>query len=500
MNSEVKKSDRPSRLFGGELERVVISRDTGCPIQLSPQFFDRLRRLGEARGSFVAMSEGLGVITKDLGEQGIDCGFHVQETALPPCDSLTELANRALSDVQGVISCAREEEKTFLNFSTHPLGRRDLLTYQKFVAPKPIYSYLWYRGWDHTAGFNGAVQTSPSTSVSIYEAAEAASAVIGAGAAFIALCANSPFEEGKMSGKKESRLGIWERMFASSKHSGDRVVSKFPPNRFNRLSEYFNWMFGPGTAIHYISRHSCSYKEASDRWLVEGGPSLLHFFSRTQWNAMEMSCLQTGDFKPQVMPVYPSLHHLEEHQWAQFSGARIRFTLKKCAVEPRQFYEVCVSDGSLEDLLESCVESMWIEGRDPGANYLDRELAEAGLSSEMCMAPMALQGGILNNLRDVTTYLNRYPWSQLEALRDAAIREGLHGEVEGVRVSTFAAELLEIARDGVAEEERYLLYYFDYVLRTGKNGADRAIDALNASSLPFDEALLRLIKEREALC
>lgn len=503
MNSKAKTSETVSRLYGGELERIVASRDTGLPAPLSHCFFEKLCSLGEDRSSFIRMSETesgpIAVITEDLGEQGLDCGFHVQETALPPCESLTQLTERARADLMMIVKCAKEEGKMLLNFSTHPLGRRDILTYQRFVVPKSVYSYCWFRGWDHTAGFNGAVQTSPSTSVSIYEAAEAVSAVIGTGAAFIGLCANSPFEEGTISRRKESRLGIWQRMFSSSKHPGDRMVSKFPPQRFDQLSQYFNWMFGPNTALHYVSRHSSSYKETSERWLVEGDPSLLQFFARDQWNVMELSSLQKKDFKPKVETIDPSLHHLEEHQWAQFAGARIRFTLKNSAVDPREFYEVCSNDGPLEELLASSVQSMWIEGRDPGANYLDRELAEEGIDGDLCMAPMALQAGILSNLNEVTTYLSQFSWSQLGALREAAIQDGLHGGVEGIKVSTFAQEIVEIARDGLAEEERHLLHYFDLVLETGKNGADRALAALDASPHPLNQALLDLIQEREVL-
>ncbi len=145
---------------------------------------------------------------------------------------------------------------------------------------------------------------------------------------------------------------------------------------------------------------------------------------------------------------------------------------------------------------------MWIEGRDPGANFPDREILEAGdeIASSVIIAPAAIQAGLIRNLDKSSAYIDSIPWLKLKALREAAIKDGLTGEVDGLTVFDFANKILEIAAKGLTADEQKYLAYPRWVLETGQNGADRAIAYVEErQNLPLDQALLSLLKHRQVV-
>lgn len=498
------------KLHGAEIEKTIAAQSTGQPFRVGPEFFDHLRASAESRGTFAEMHFGdldasrcIGVRSSDLGEQGLDNGFGLLETALPPLPTLAEVHARQQQDLSTVQEALAAVGASTVNMAIHPLGRRDFETYREQVAPKGIYRYLWFRGWDHTAGMDGRSQNSPSTSVDLEEAAEAVSVIIGAGAAFIGLCANSPFQEGKVSGAKETRLLMWERMFGPSRAASDLEKAKFPPARFSSLGDYFHWMFGPGTTMHFA--HASSSQDyrgiGASLVIVEGNPGLLDFLSKPGWKGYRFDDLMTNFPPREAVHVVPSLRHLELLQWAQFTGARVRFQLDKHDEIPAaDFAAACRGDHSrdVERILAPYIKAMWIEGRDPGANFPDRELWASGeeLARNVVIAPSAFQAGLLRNLEKASSFLFAHDWADLGALRMAAIRDGLHGTVGTLSVRNFAERLFEIAREGLAPDEQKYLTYFEHVLRTGQNGADRQLSWLQRHHQGSVSGLPELIKSR----
>jgi len=506
--------EKQPRTYGAEIEKPVTNLDTGQPHCVSQDFFQRLAEFSQERGAKPKIhlsdidSRILGVVSSDLGEQGVDNGRNLLETSLSYRSSLAELAELMRLDLQTVQKALEEEGASVINLSIHPLGKRDLETYRAFVAPKGIYPYLWYRGWDHTAGIDARAQNSPTTSISPEEAADAVSVIIGAGAAFIGLFANSPFEEGKRSSFKEARLTMWKRMMKYSKIEGDRKTSQFPEQRFTTLAQYFNWMFGDDTAIHFViaekNNKEGEYKGIGDKVLViPENPSVIEFLSRRSWQALRLKDIFNG-FPPTSVVVVPDISHFEAMQFAQFSGARVRFTLNKENFPLEEFLEALKNPGErkVEEIFSSYSKSMWIEGRDPGANFPDREILEAGneIASSVIIAPAAIQAGLIRNLDKSSAYIDSIPWLKLKALREAAIKDGLAGEVDGLTVFDFANKILEIAAKGLTADEQRYLAYPRWVLETGQNGADRAIAYVEErQNLPLGQALLSLLKHRQVV-
>src|SRR5690606_31593916 len=108
------------------------------------------------------------------------------------------------------------------------------------------------RGWRHRVGIDAKAQNGPTTSVSVHDAARALNVMLGLAPAFISLFANSPLESGRLTGHKENRLTIWDRMFGAGSFAADRVLCRMPDVPFDDLGAYFRWAYGDGTAMHTI--------------------------------------------------------------------------------------------------------------------------------------------------------------------------------------------------------------------------------------------------------
>lgn len=499
--------------YGAEIEKPIANLSNGMPHCVSQEFFKRLgqqawqRRESPRYHRSDLNSKIIGVRTKYLGEQGLDNGGNLLETSLPYQLSLEDLKRIMSLDLQTAQKALKQEGASVINLSIHPLGGRDLETYKAFVAPKGIYPYLWYRGWDHTAGIDARAQNSPTTGIEPCKAADAASIIIGAGAAFIGLFANSPYEEGKRSGYKESRLTMWERMMKYAKVEGDRITAMFPPERFRTLAQYFNWMFGEKTSIHFIinSDKNSDYKGIGDRIIViPENPSVLDYLSATSWQGLFLKDIFNG-FNINPVTIIPHISHMEKMQFAQFAGARIRYELNHEGFPLQEFLEACrhPEKSGVEEIFERWAKFMYIEGRDPGANFPDKQLLEAGeeIAESVVISPAAIQAGLIRNLQEATSYIDLFNWQHLKALREAAIRDGLRGEVDGITVNEFAKKILEIAGKGLTAEEQRFLRYPLWVLETGKNGADRAIEFVEETchATPLSEALRRLVINRQVI-
>ena len=262
----------------------------------------------------------------------------------------------------------------------------------------------------------------------------------------------------------------------NSSSEGDRKTARFPNARFSDLADYIEWMFGKGTNIHFVQvQNGGDYKTSSRLITVDGNPSVLDYLNKTEWAG---TVFGSGE----KVIVKPELTHLEAMQFAQFTGARIRWAFNG-NLNIEEFLESQRSH-RLEEVFTRETKYMYIEGRDPGANFPDRQLAEPGdnITRSVVIAPAAIQAGLINNLGGATKLLDSHSWSNLGHLRKAAIREGLQGKVDGLSVQGLAQQVVEIAARGLKEDQQWMLAYPKYVLQTGKNGADRFLEKLGDDS------------------
>ena len=504
--------------YGAEIEKAVSDRVTGQPHGVSPQFFARLAKEAKKRNdewhyhfSDVKPKIKLGVVSVEMGEQGLDNGFNLLETAIAFTsghDGLEKLGRKMTEDLETTQKALAAENATVINMSNHPLGKTDEKTYWKFVAPKGVYSFIRYRGWDHAAGIDANAQNCPTTGISVENAASAFAVMMGASSAIIALYANSPYDEGERSLYKESRLSMWNRMFDNSRQKSDLTVSQFPPYRFHTLAQYFNWMHGKKTSMHFVmsdeTGNSGDYKGIGNRVLViKNNPSLLKFLSKPKWEAVYLSDLLNKKKPVHKTAVQPKISHLELHQWTQFAGVRIRYGLKSDGFPLEEFVSACndLKSDKVEEIFFKQAKFVYIEGRDPGANFPDSEIWNAGkaIAQSVVISPSALQAGLLRNLKEAAKYIDSFNWNQLHDLRKEAMLKGLQGRSCDTTIYEFTKKILEIAGRGLSVDEQKFIAYPEWVLKTKKNGADRAIEFVEKYHGSLSSALKALIKSRSVI-
>jgi hypothetical protein len=487
----------PGTQLGLEMEMVVARRDNG-ESHIVSGYFPRLAQLKAKRGEAVTLnqigSQVIGVYGP-AGESGLDNGYNLLETSFSPVmggpGGLNRLAARVRQELLDVQETLAQENATVLNASEHPFCLLDHDWYMRIRVPRPIYDELvGYRGWHHHIGIDAKAQNSPCTSVAIRDAVRALNVVLALAPAVIALFANSPLEGGRVTGLKENRLTLWDRMFKYSRFTGDHFLQRLPEQPFVDLGDYFRWMFGPNTVSRALPLATgADYKVAVPIHL-DGDPSLSQFLAAASWIGRRAD---TGE----SVVLQPHSVYFEYSQFAHFLDARWRYQLTTRPPLP-ELLEAWGQLGGIEELYERCGVDGYIEGRAPGAVFADAQLLqEAGtvVASSVPIAPSAIQLGLMRNLNQAEQLLRDWGWLQLRTLRATAIRYALENET----VHALATEVMEVARGGLAPDEHRWLAYADYVLATRCTGADRLLTLWNQTAAIPQDALATVCAARAAI-
>lgn len=467
--------------IGLEMEMVVAERATGRSHAVE-SFFGALHALKTKRDGAAQLQDIAGrdiaVLTPGV-VSSVDNAFNNLESAIGPVEdgpaNLIELDRRIRRELDAVCAALEDEGATILNLAEHPNLSGDGGLYRKIRAPKPIYDY-WNdrRGWNHAAGIDAKAQNSPSTGVACADAVKALNTLLALSPALIALHANSPFEDGRVTGLKENRLTLWPRMFDAARFQGDRTLHRLPPRPFRDLRDHFAWMFGPGTVMQCVPlNRQHAYKTLSGLYHIESDPCLLAFLAAPLWTGRRIGDDAAGS-------VVPAMHHVEFLQFASFLDARIRFRFREGPFEIAEFLAAWNRPGGLEALFAAKLDTLYIEGRAAGANFPDADLAalpDRRIPESVVLSPAALQTGLLRNLDEAARLADTIPWAALPALRAAAIRDGLDGVAGDLAIGRLCLKVVEVAARGLALEEQWMLGYAEHTLRTGMTGADRALRA-----------------------
>ncbi|MBE9607998.1 glutamate-cysteine ligase family protein [Chitinilyticum piscinae] len=491
-------STRNSLSVGLELELPVARGDDG--------------RAGDARAALAALhalrfahspeaptlrtSDGslLGVGSA-WGMSSFDNGYNNLETSFAPVfgetGSLNRLARQVFAEQSELEQALAAHNLYALNLAEHPSTVLTAEHYQRLRAPRPIYDYwIQHRGWDHAAGMDAKAQNGPTTGVAATQAIASLNLLLLAAPAFIALFANSPFEAGHDTGRRENRLQLWRRMFARARYPADRRLCELPARPFTGLADYLRWVFAPDTVMHAIAADA-SYKTFEDLVVLDTPLSLLAFLHGPAQTGRGLHGRQSS-------LITPSMAHLEQLQFAHFLDARIRFAFDTLP-DREEFLGSLDGAGATEALFARHCRHVYLEGRVAGNNLADAGLlADAGetVAASCVMAPSALQTGLLNAPGAWETLHAALSWAQLDGLRDACIRDGLAAEYAGVRSRDIAALVLELASTGLAADEQWMLAYPRHVLASGENGADRALRLVARHHGPLEDALQVLLQSR----
>ena len=463
----------PGATLGLEMEMVVARRGSGLSHPVV-RYFDTLAGLKRGRDATARVAEQGGRDIAVLGEHGVsgvDNGFNLLETSFAPVagqagglDRLARQVWRELADAQAALAA---EDAVLLNASEHPACTLDAEWYRRVRAPRPIYDELVdHRGWLHRVGIDAKAQNSPCTSVPAALACRALNVTLGLAPAAIALFANSPLQAGRETGLKENRLTMWDRMFRHARYAGDHYLQQLPPQPFEDLGDHFRWMFGPATTSRALpAAPSQDYKRAAPLYL-RGAPCLARFLATPRWSARDGATGRESSLVPQAA-------HFVYSQFAHFLDARWRYRLD-APLDLRELREMWDRPGGLEILFERLGAQGYIEGRAPGAVFPDRQLADeagADIARSAPLAPSALQLGLLRNLAQAEALMRDWGWHRLRALRQAAIRDALADDA----VHALARDVVQVAHDGLASEDRPWLAYARHCVATRSTGADRML-------------------------
>lgn len=490
---------------GVEIEMPVAERSTGDPYGATSRYFENIHRQKIDQGeSAVLKSVGGRHIAVETSSvlTSLDNAFNNLESSIGPVsaeeDELTVLDRAIHQELEHVRNALIDDDATVINFSEHPNTAITPGYYHRMRAPKPIYDYwVGYRRWNHMCGIDAKAHNGPTTGVNFQCAVEALNVVLAASPAFIALYANSPFEAGRPSGYMENRLTIWPRMFSCSRFPCDDRLHRMPSAPFKDLRDYFSWMFGPGTSMHFVTP-SCSsdYKKPESLVVIQGDPPLLEFLTKPAWKGKD---LHTSE----EFTVTPSMAHLAFNQFAHFLDARIRYALSDAPFECSEFFEAMErGEGRLEELFAGRTRFCYIEGRAPGANFPDEQIRRLGhekVSKSVVISPSAIQKGLITNLVNSKKLLSRYRWTDLAELRRRAVRYGLKAEFAGIRVKDYCRDILELAAGGLPSSEHWMFAYPEFVLSLGKNGADRAVEDFERLPGNTDERIRKIVLKRKMI-
>ncbi|MEN2989943.1 glutamate-cysteine ligase family protein [Tistrella sp. BH-R2-4] len=486
---------------GVEVELPVASEADGHSLAVPGAFSHLLSAGGSSDGPVSALMLGGALIglRDPSGMISVDNGFNNLEASLGPEPDLAALDASAAAALDRIGAAVAAEGGMLVNLAEHPFQATDAGFYARTRAPKPVYDY-WNqtRGWVHASGIDAKAHNSPSTDVEIARGADAVNIVLGFSAAFIALFANSPFENGAATGFKENRLTLWPRMCGTAHAARDRICFQPPAQPFNGLGAYLRWALGmdaPVPALPFGPADLAPTSKIGGLVEINGTPSLRQFLTRRQGWAGRLY----GDSGAEVM-VTPTAGHFAAMQSSNFLDARLRFTFSPDHMpDPADLVAAIDDDDAIAALMGACTRAVYLEGRAPGANLPDRDLidrAGPAVAGSVVNAAGALQKGLLANPDRALSAIDRHGWGRLMALRTAAIRDAMAAEVDGLTAAALAAELVEIAASGLDGADQRFLAYPDHVCRTGQSGADRAIAMVEAGHGSMDRRLRALVTAR----
>lgn len=488
--------------IGVELEMPTAHVQTGQTHPVGP-FFRNLQQIRELRGQKGELLEYNGRdygLEFEGGLHSIDNGFNNLESSLGPvpqeADGLNQLHSLINLELKDIYAALDREKAMVINFSEHPDVQISREFYTSVRAPRSIYKYqVGYRGWNHMSGFDAKAQNSPSTEIDLDNAVLGLNCLIGLAPAFIALYANSPFEEGRLTGFKENRLSIWARQMNCSRMPGDRKLHQAPDKPFRNLADYLRWMFGPGTSMWFVSQAD-HVKNPMDMYLIPNDPPLLNFLRSGP-------CQGRSFFQNTEKKIVPHIRHLVYHQFTQYTDCRLRYGLNDNGPELGEFMNVLDNNpDKLEEFLKPFINFCYLEGRAAGANYPDAYLTgldQSGVSRSLVVSPGALQYGLLKNLHQTAMLVEKYPWADLLSLRNEAAQNALEGEYNGMKVKDLCRQVVETAAQGLDPDQQWMLDYPLWVLQTEKTGADRALDRIDSMTGSIRERIRKLILERRTV-
>ncbi len=413
---------------------------------------------------------------------GHDCVPSIIELAIGPYNSLESLDNATSQTYNEIIDILAKDEASIINCSELPNHEVSLEKYNQLVLDKSMYFYIRdVRGHSHYAGVDGKTQLSPSVGIDTKNAINALNLILQLSPVFIALFANSPYEEGKDSTFAENRLTIWQKEFATSIYN-DTLLYTMPHQLFSSWQDYFKWLFGRELPCYGLAiERDIDYKRNYDLCFLPQAPNLLSYLRKDSWTGESIRTKEKIVIKPHIKDIL-------DQQFVQYIDARARFGFNIEDVSIKQFISAFDRSASyFDDYLNEIFSYSYIENRAPGSNSPDALLLkEAGkeVADTVHISASALQAGMLASYDELNAYLESIDYyKDYELFREEAIKNALHGKVHAIELFDFIRKVVDIAKNGLDSSQRKYLKYIEYNLDKRLCGADRLRNLISEQSI-----------------
>jgi hypothetical protein len=486
---------------------------------------------------------------------------------------LVETFRRLTVSLSILINEAAENDVAIPDISAFP-QEGGVAAYNENVQPKPIYNILrgihsttrnpelWERvlkaagyedngrGWKHEVGGDKA-SLQPWTSLNLETAHQEIAALQATGFVFNLLGANSPYNEGRLTGKRDTRVEMWDPevgIMSTSVVESDRKlvepVAEFvsPDGEVKGLASYYKYTLGnlvpmvvpakqvegngaykssfwiPAeriSALEYLKRSGkagdASLGQDPTKFYSEAGAELTEEQRKIKFVEPE-----TGDVVYGAPSVGDFFNGFDFMYFPRHS-ARLRVNLPQAGeLDPYQFAKAIENEDNaalLELMGQGGIAAGHVcaEGRVSAINLPTAERP----GWERTAIPFVLQAGIARGAAEILGYVNsQVTWQQasevLPALTNtsqltAEDKAGFNAEVTGrdgqvVRAVDLAKGIWEIAKKYLSAEEQALVGdELDDILDQHRAGAEEQIEFVVRSGKPLKKALIALTSSRLAM-
>ena len=520
--------------FGGESENIAVTRATG-------NLFSIQSKTLETAQSLVTRKDMKGKVPS----QGYDSSRHLPEIGVGVWSSLLNSASALRESVTALANTLQTEGATLLSISHHPTaGIRE--SYEEGVLPKPLYDILRgtlegephvhpdvlpkvYAGWDNPERARGwfhevgtmAASAQPWNSVDKETAASQIRAVQATGWLFNLLTANSPYAEGKETGKRDYRLEMWgpNGIMSTSRHAEDRNLTENIPTDFTSLTGYYKYVLGnqrPMVVPTQVANGNAGEYKTKTRAVVQPNTEHFNALDYLKSDTVQVVDMETGE-KQKIKPSVAHICNAYDFLYFPRYGARLRLFLPNAdEIDPKKFAEA-VENGD-----DITFQKLLVQGginEKGGALCVEGRVAATVLPTEVHQSwdrfnlPFVLQTGIVRAHEAINGYFdkNEFSWYELShILPDNTNRAAKDGGFDAtvntldgkkIPVDQVATDVWNIAKKTLTKEELELVGdEIDRMISNKQGPAEEQMEFVNKQvqdTMSLAQALLGLITHQE---
>lgn len=500
--------------YGGEVEILIIDRSTGSVAPLPQYICDDVQLELED----VPDSLGLPVL---IGYDATASLIELRGGIYKTLSHLLYSLQYALFQLWGMLE---KSKYSLLTSAYHPQAN-PLEAYQ-YVISKPMYNLVkgsssihaqalskiypnhpeLGRKWQHEeTALAAAIQ--PWNSLEPAHAADQIAVLQATGWIFNLLTANSPFAQGRHTGKRDYRLEIWNTMTAQSRYQQDNILIKNVPSRPRKLVDYYKYVFSnqrPAVIpdLYPLTQRNTAKDNKTHFLAIKQPDDQQEFNILTYLQADTIKAIHLGDASEQ--DVAPSVAHIFNDFdifYVPHYGARLRINLPDAEnIDPKEFARAIIAGD------EATFQSLLIQGGiQKGSICAEGRVAATVLPTnknsnwQQFNIPFVLQTAIVRRHKQILAFFEeaQLAWEDLtERLPTMTnITEwGFNAPIGEYRASELAKKVWEIARTSLSSEEAALVGdTIDTILYTCKAPAEEQIDFLTQENASIGHALPSLI-------